>query len=238
MDLGLPFSSVCAETHQFGLRVMVKEEDIKEEEYDHMITCPEEEEKPFAEFHCETETDVTESPRFSYNEILQTTVKTEVKKEEEEEEEEEEEHHEHLLESLCPKSTSFQLCVGAVYHVPGRLTVPGSKNPGYVVTEEEITRRIQAENMSAHVFRALLGGRKENLPAIVKALPKKKKTRTTIFSALSEQEAKELANGFATRLALDVTADTVCDGVDAACADVTKCIRTPTYKATEDPRTA
>ncbi|XP_062401101.1 glutamic acid-rich protein-like isoform X4 [Sardina pilchardus] len=106
MELELPLSSGCAETHQFGLRVMVKEEDIKEEEYDHMISCPNDEEKPFAEFHCKTETDTTESPRSTYNEILQTTVKTEVKKEEEEEEEdgeeeeeeEEEEQHEHLLE--------------------------------------------------------------------------------------------------------------------------------------------
>ncbi|XP_062404439.1 zinc finger protein 625-like isoform X2 [Sardina pilchardus] len=101
MDLGLPFSSGCAETHQFGLRVMVKEEDIKEEEYDHMITCPDEKEKPCAEFHCKSETDVTESPRFTYSEILQTTVKTEEDEEDDEEEEEEEEveQHEHLLES-------------------------------------------------------------------------------------------------------------------------------------------
>ncbi|XP_062387303.1 zinc finger protein 436-like [Sardina pilchardus] len=100
MDLARPFSSGCAETHQFGLRVIVKEEDIKEEEYDHMITCPDEEEKPFVEFHCKTETDDTDSLRFSYNEMLQTIVKEEevkkeeVKKEEEEEEEEEKEEEE------------------------------------------------------------------------------------------------------------------------------------------------
>ncbi|XP_062403203.1 golgin subfamily A member 6B-like isoform X1 [Sardina pilchardus] len=90
MDLGLSFSFGCAETHQLDLSVMVKQEDTKEEEYDHMISCPDEEEKPFAEFHGKSETDVTESPRSPYNELLQTTVKTE---EEEEETEEEEEQH-------------------------------------------------------------------------------------------------------------------------------------------------
>ncbi|XP_062402713.1 uncharacterized protein LOC134093571 [Sardina pilchardus] len=49
------------EKEEFGPCVMVKVEDIKEEEYDHMIPCPDEEEKPFAELHCRTETDVTES---------------------------------------------------------------------------------------------------------------------------------------------------------------------------------
>ncbi|XP_048103709.1 gelsolin-related protein of 125 kDa-like isoform X3 [Alosa alosa] len=150
MDVGLPFRSSCAETHQVDLNVivkeedikddvkqeesghliacpdaeekstysatlqttvkkeeeeeevrqlgplsvMVKEEDIKEEEYGHMISCPDEEEKPFAELHCEsqtdckTETDVTESPRSTYNEM--TTVTIEVKKEEQVEEEEHE----------------------------------------------------------------------------------------------------------------------------------------------------
>ncbi|XP_048103488.1 zinc finger protein 664-like isoform X6 [Alosa alosa] len=96
MDLGLPFSPGCAETHHVDLRVIVKEEDIKEEEYGHMIACPDEEEKLFAEFHCKSETDVTETPESTYNEMLPTTVKTEVKKEEEEEEEQ----HEHLLESV------------------------------------------------------------------------------------------------------------------------------------------
>ena len=81
-----------------------------------------------------------------------------------------------------------------------------------------LTQKQHFPNIAQLLF--FSGTQKKNVPAIVKALPKKKKTRTTIFSALSEQEAKELANGFATRLALDVTADTVCDGVDAACADV------------------
>ncbi|XP_076137629.1 uncharacterized protein LOC143121124 [Alosa pseudoharengus] len=91
MDLGVPFSSVCN----------VKEEDIKEEEYGLMISCPDEEEKPFAELHCEsqtdckTETDVTESPRSTYNETLQATVEIEVKIEGEDDEQE----HDYLLGS-------------------------------------------------------------------------------------------------------------------------------------------
>ncbi|KAG5277820.1 hypothetical protein AALO_G00091750, partial [Alosa alosa] len=82
MDLGLPFSSGCAETHQVDLRVVVKEEHIKEEEHDHMITFQHDEEKPVAELNCKTETDVIESPMSTYNE----TVKTEKDEEEEEKE--------------------------------------------------------------------------------------------------------------------------------------------------------
>ncbi|XP_048103624.1 uncharacterized protein LOC125297341 isoform X2 [Alosa alosa] len=94
MDLGLPLSSSdgnVTETHQFGLKVVVKEEDIKEEEYGHMIACPNEEEKPFAELHCKTETDIAE-PNVTNTESLQTTVKIEVKKEDDE--------HDYLLESV------------------------------------------------------------------------------------------------------------------------------------------
>lgn len=58
MDRGM------TESHELNL-LMVKEEeeekDVKVEEYDHVIACKEEEEKPFAEFHCKPETDVTES---------------------------------------------------------------------------------------------------------------------------------------------------------------------------------
>ncbi|XP_041960287.1 zinc finger protein 649-like isoform X2 [Alosa sapidissima] len=95
MDLGLPLSSSdgnVTETHQFGLKVVVKEEDIKEEEYGHMIACPNEEEKPFAELHCKTETDIAE-PNVTNTETLQTTtVKIEVKKEEDE--------HDYQLENV------------------------------------------------------------------------------------------------------------------------------------------
>ncbi|XP_048103707.1 gelsolin-related protein of 125 kDa-like isoform X2 [Alosa alosa] len=185
MDVGLPFRSSCAETHQVDLNVivkeedikddvkqeesghliacpdaeekstysatlqttvkkeeeeeevrqlgplsvMVKEEDIKEEEYGHMISCPDEEEKPFAELHCEsqtdckTETDVTESPRSTYNEM--TTVTIEVKKEEQVEEEE----HEQLESaSQYPHETQQKIhgqndelnlqLKGSLYHCP------------------------------------------------------------------------------------------------------------------------
>ncbi|KAG5277834.1 hypothetical protein AALO_G00091890, partial [Alosa alosa] len=91
MDLAPPLSSGCNVTEALwgDLGLLVKEEDIKEEEYGHMIACPdEEEEKPFAELHCKTETDVTDS---NY-ESLQTTVKMEVKIEEDE--------HDYLLESV------------------------------------------------------------------------------------------------------------------------------------------
>ncbi|XP_062397738.1 piggyBac transposable element-derived protein 4-like isoform X2 [Sardina pilchardus] len=88
-------------------REMVNE-DIKEEEDDHMISCPDDEERPFAEFHVKSETDVTESPRSTYNELLQTIVTDEEEEEEEDEEEKEEEEEEeeeeedyHLLESLA-----------------------------------------------------------------------------------------------------------------------------------------
>ncbi|XP_031419489.1 zinc finger protein 709-like isoform X3 [Clupea harengus] len=84
MNLGLPLSSGCDETSQVPLRLRVKEDDIKEEEYGHMITWQDDEEKFIADLHCKTETDFTESPSTSYSELLQTTV--EVKKEEDEQE--------------------------------------------------------------------------------------------------------------------------------------------------------
>ncbi|XP_048103572.1 uncharacterized protein LOC125297316 isoform X3 [Alosa alosa] len=90
MDLAPPLSSGCNVTEPLwgDLGLLVKEEDIKEEEYGHMVACPDEEEKPFAELHCKTETDVTD---FNY-ESLQTTVKIEVKIEEDE--------HDYLLENV------------------------------------------------------------------------------------------------------------------------------------------
>ena len=94
MNLGLPFSSGCDETHQVPLRLRVKEEDIKEEEYGHMITCQDDEEKPIADLYCKTESDFTESLSSTYNETLQTTVEVKVKKEEDEQE-----HNDCLLES-------------------------------------------------------------------------------------------------------------------------------------------
>ncbi|XP_031419598.1 coiled-coil domain-containing protein 106-like [Clupea harengus] len=95
MDLGLPLSSGCDETHQVPLRLSVKEKDIKEEEYGHMITCQDDEEKPIADLHCKTETDLSESLSSTYNETLQTTVDVKVKKEEGEQQ-----HNDCPLETL------------------------------------------------------------------------------------------------------------------------------------------
>ncbi|XP_076740066.1 uncharacterized protein LOC101464225 isoform X1 [Maylandia zebra] len=109
-----------------------------------------------------------------------------------------------------------------VYRVHGRLSVPSSKKKTYTITEDEIKRRINAENMSVHVFRGLIGGRKAKLPAMILDRPKKAKTKVTVFSVLSEEEAGELALGFAGRLACDVTTDMVCKGIDHSSADMTK----------------
>ncbi|KAG5277786.1 hypothetical protein AALO_G00091370 [Alosa alosa] len=84
MDLGLPFSSGFNVTEMYQvdqLRMMVKQEDIKEE-YCHIAAFQHDEEKPFAELHCRTdiETDVAES---SGTETQQTTAVT-LKKEEDE----------------------------------------------------------------------------------------------------------------------------------------------------------
>ncbi|XP_041960142.1 piggyBac transposable element-derived protein 4-like isoform X2 [Alosa sapidissima] len=98
MDLAPPLSSGCNVTEALwgDLGLLVKEEDMKEEEYGHMVACPDvEEEKPFAELHCKTETDVTDS---NY-ESLQTTVKIEVKIEEDE--------HDYLLKKpMCRRHSS------------------------------------------------------------------------------------------------------------------------------------
>ncbi|XP_041960081.1 uncharacterized protein LOC121718832 isoform X3 [Alosa sapidissima] len=109
-----PLISGCngTEMHQVDLRLIVKEEDIKEEEYGHMISCPvkdEEEEKPFAERHCKIETDDTDSN----DETLQTPAEVEV-------EIEEDEQHDYQLKTLpvtslkhepvghgCPKAICF-----------------------------------------------------------------------------------------------------------------------------------
>ncbi|XP_076137520.1 uncharacterized protein LOC143120928 isoform X1 [Alosa pseudoharengus] len=71
------------------LSMMVKQGDIKEEEYGHMISCPDEEEKPFAELHWDfAESSVT------CNETQQTTAEIEVKIEDDDEQE-----HDYLLGS-------------------------------------------------------------------------------------------------------------------------------------------
>ncbi|XP_048103724.1 uncharacterized protein LOC125297401 isoform X2 [Alosa alosa] len=88
MDLGLALNSGCnvTDTQDDLLRVIVKEEDITEEDYGHMTAFQHDEEKPFVEPHCktETETDVAESKIFT--ETLQARAEVKVKKDEEEEE--------------------------------------------------------------------------------------------------------------------------------------------------------
>lgn len=66
MDYKLQLSAVCNFTAT-GQNV-VKEETIKEEQYDYIIGFQDEEEKPFAELPCTTETDVPENDNVSYNE--------------------------------------------------------------------------------------------------------------------------------------------------------------------------
>ncbi|KAG5277788.1 hypothetical protein AALO_G00091400 [Alosa alosa] len=80
MDLGLSVSSDGNEAFQLPTP---KIEDIKEEEYDHMITCQddEEEEKPLTELFCKTES-------LGSNEASQATAEFEVKLEDDEDEEE------------------------------------------------------------------------------------------------------------------------------------------------------
>ncbi|KAG5277842.1 hypothetical protein AALO_G00091980 [Alosa alosa] len=83
MDLGLLF----AEPQQMDLRVTVKEDVEEEEDYGHMIPCKDEqdqEEKPFAELNCKTETDLSDY-NIIYSEPLQTTAEIEVKVEDEDE---------------------------------------------------------------------------------------------------------------------------------------------------------
>ncbi|XP_062387241.1 uncharacterized protein LOC134076256 [Sardina pilchardus] len=87
-NMGQPLSaSGCAETNPVGPRPLVKEGDTNDEEYGRMISEDKDEEKPFAEFHCITETDVTDS----IDDTLQI-VKIKVKKDEDE--------HDYLLESV------------------------------------------------------------------------------------------------------------------------------------------
>ncbi|XP_048103659.1 uncharacterized protein LOC125297365 isoform X2 [Alosa alosa] len=87
MDLGLPLrpnGSVCVTEN---LRVVVKEENVNEEEYDHVIVSfHDEEDKPVAELHCKTETDIQTDVAESYSgptysETLQTAAEIEMKKE-------------------------------------------------------------------------------------------------------------------------------------------------------------
>ncbi|KAI7789540.1 hypothetical protein IRJ41_013843 [Triplophysa rosa] len=94
-------------------------------------------------------------------------------------------------------------------NVFGRLALTGQRKTQYVVTTQDIQRRIEGENMSSNVFRDLLGGRRKNWPEIVLSLPKKMKTKTSIFSALTEGEASELATGLTKSLCQNVSPELV-----------------------------
>ncbi|XP_076137517.1 uncharacterized protein LOC143120882 isoform X3 [Alosa pseudoharengus] len=112
LSIDLSLSSGCADIDSVDPRPLVKEEDTNEEEYGHVtgygrvIAQDEEEEKPVAELHCRTETDVTDSN----DESLQITVESEVKKEEDEQD--------YLLERL-PKKTIKELQL--IQNVPARV---------------------------------------------------------------------------------------------------------------------
>ncbi|XP_062404947.1 zinc finger protein 92-like isoform X4 [Sardina pilchardus] len=103
MDLGLQLNSGgggnVTETHEVQ-RVVVKEEYIKEEEYEQMIAFHEDEEKPFIEHTCKTETDGEFN--VTYNETQQTTAEVEVKIEDDEQE------RDYLLESVSEDQTITQ----------------------------------------------------------------------------------------------------------------------------------
>lgn len=76
MDHGLHVRSV-AEMDQLVQRVVVKEEDIKEEQYDYMIGCQDEEEKPFSDLYCTTEADIAEDGTYNKDKTHFAESKTE-----------------------------------------------------------------------------------------------------------------------------------------------------------------
>ncbi|KAK7148195.1 hypothetical protein R3I93_012498 [Phoxinus phoxinus] len=76
--------------------------------------------------------------------------------------------------------------------------------------------------MSSNVFRDLLGGRKTNLPELVLNLPKKMKTKTSIFSALTEGEASDLATGLTKSLCQNVSPKLVRKDISDHNAEVTR----------------
>ncbi|KAG1952469.1 sentrin-specific protease 6-like [Pimephales promelas] len=110
---------------------------------------------------------------------------------------------------------------GGNYTVLGRLSVPGTKRK-YIVTQDELKRRIMAENMSNNLLRSLIRVRKEDLPEELKEQrPIKAKTKISIFSALSEGEATDLAQELGAMLGRHVNLDMTAS-VPSAEADVAK----------------
>ncbi|KAL1249107.1 hypothetical protein QQF64_022425, partial [Cirrhinus molitorella] len=96
-------------------------------------------------------------------------------------------------EENIPEGSEDRTAQGRNYTVLGRLSVPGTKRK-YIVTQDELKRRIMAENMSNNMLRSLIRVRKEDLPEELREQrPKQAKTKISIFSALSEGEATDLA---------------------------------------------
>lgn len=83
--------------------------------------------------------------------------------------------------------------------VPGRLGLIGSKRgKNYLVTEEEIKRRIgQPEGLSGSAVCQYLKRRRQStsLPRGI-VMPKRKKSKDSLFSLLTEGEAVDLASDF------------------------------------------
>ncbi|XP_056101375.1 transcription factor aptf-4-like [Rhinichthys klamathensis goyatoka] len=110
---------------------------------------------------------------------------------------------------------------GGNYTVLGRLSVPGTKRK-YTVTQDELKRRIMAENMSNNLLRSLIRVRKEDLPEELREQrPIKAKTKISMFSALSEGEATDLAQDLGAMLGRHVHLD-MTESVPSAEADVAK----------------
>ncbi|XP_056587065.1 uncharacterized protein LOC130407815 isoform X2 [Triplophysa dalaica] len=107
------------------------------------------------------------------------------------------------------------------YTVLGRLSVPGTKRK-YTITQDELKRRITAENMSNNMLRSLIRVRKADLPEELREQrPKKTKTKVSIFSALSEGEATDLAQELGAMLGRHVTLD-MSTSIPGAEAEVAK----------------
>ncbi|RXN22466.1 sentrin-specific protease 7 [Labeo rohita] len=111
-------------------------------------------------------------------------------------------------EENTPEGGEDRTAQGRNYAVLGRLSVPGTKRK-YTVTQDELKRRIMAENMSNNMLRSLIRVRKEDLPEELREQrPKKAKSKISIFSALSEGEATDLAEEMGAMLGRHVNVDT------------------------------
>ncbi|KAL2102344.1 hypothetical protein ACEWY4_001512 [Coilia grayii] len=158
-------------------------------------------------------------PKKSKNEVTERLEEEQVT-ERLEEEAMEQRLEEEVIEAGLEKMTEEGLENNNIT-VPGRLSITGPKKKTYVITPAEIQRRIKGENMSAYVFRSLIGGRRANLPDLVKQQPPKKKTKASIFSCLSEGEATDLAEGFALSMARNVNSE-LSEGINEDMAEKTK----------------